>query len=72
VAKQERAAARRRQMREVGLPDTAKGLRSRFSRTPEYRRVEKRRERARRQGIDPDALGPSYWLPRRNKSTVGF
>jgi hypothetical protein len=43
----------------------ARDGKSALGRTREYRRIEKRRQLARQKGLDPDALGPHYRLPRR-------
>ena len=64
--------ARRRADREArGIPTSnVEHTKSRWGRTAEYRRIEKRRERARKRGLDPDALGPRYWLPRRDNAKL--
>jgi hypothetical protein len=41
---------------------------SKLGRTRLYRTVEKRRERARKAGMDPDTMGPAYRLPRRGET----
>lgn len=58
--------ARRRAMRErLGIPVDASTARSERRSSPEYRKIEKRRERARKAGADPDIMGPDYQLPVR-------
>src|SRR5439155_17262649 len=49
----------------LGFEPTGK---SHLGRTRLYRTVEKRRERARKAGLDPDAMGPDYRLPRRGET----
>lgn len=50
-----------------GIPTTnVRQTKSRLGRTTEYRRVEKRRQRARAEGLNPDLLGREYRLPRRD------
>jgi hypothetical protein len=65
MAKSVRSDHRRAVAITLGVPATAARLggKSKLGRTPEYRRVEKRRQMARREGLDPNELGPEYRLP---------
>jgi hypothetical protein len=65
---------RRRQHRRAIHPDLANAQdgKSAWGRTQEYRRIEKRRERARKRGVPEDVLDshPTYRLPRRDDALL--
>jgi hypothetical protein len=65
-----RVEARWQDRKARGIPTTnIRRTKSRLGRTKEYRRIEKRRQMARRKGLDPDTLGAAYRLPRRDTRT---